>query len=106
MFAKWFPNTTFHLFTDSSDTLGFGAYLQGHWFQGRWSPSHLFSSIQWKELYPSVVAVATWGPQWHTKQVLFLCDNKSVVAEGTSNSPDMHDGASLQSLSVHSVEQF
>ena len=92
MAPKWVSNITLRLFTDSSGSIGFGAYFQGHWFQGRWSHDQLGKSIQWKELYPIVLAAATWGSQWSTKRILFLCDNEAVVSilrSGTSRSPDI-----------------
>ena len=70
MFPKWIPNTALNLFTDSSGTIGYGAYFDGRWFQGRWSSAQAQQSIQWKELYPIVVASATWGHLWAKKRVL------------------------------------
>ena len=89
---KWLPNTTLQLFTDSSGSIGYGAFFKLHWFQGRWTPSNQCMSIQWKELYPIVRAAATWGYQWSTKRILFLCDNEAVVSilrSGTSRSPEI-----------------
>lgn len=89
---KWLANSTLQLFTDSSGSIGYGAYFQKLWFQGRWTPSNQGMSIQWKELFPIVLAAATWGRRWSTKRILFLCDNESVVAilrSGTSHSPEI-----------------
>ena len=40
------------LYTDVSETLGYGAYFQGHWFRAVWKPHQHppFESIQWQEL--------------------------------------------------------
>ena len=92
MSPRWLPNSVLRLFTDSSGSIGYGAYFQGHWFNGRWPQHVLHRSIQWKELFPIVLAAATWGPQWSTKRILFLSDNEAVVAalsSGTSHSPDI-----------------
>ena len=92
MSPKWLPSSALRLFTDSSGTIGYGAYFQGHWFNGKWPSHDLQRSIQWKELFPIVLAAATWGPQWSTKRILFLCDNEAVVAalrSGTSLSPEI-----------------
>ena len=92
MFPKWIPSTALNLFTDSSGTIGYGAYFDGRWFQGRWSSAQAQQSIQWKELYPIVVASATWGHLWAKKRITFMCDNEAVtnaIASGTSKSPEI-----------------
>ena len=87
---KWIPSTTLNLFTDSSGTIGYGAYFDGRWFQGRWSEDQTTRSIQWKELFPIIMAAATWGHLWAGKRITFLCDNEAVtsaIATGTSTCP-------------------
>ena len=32
------PSPSLQLFTDASGSIGFGGYLAGRWFQGRWLP--------------------------------------------------------------------
>ena len=82
----WTPAPDLHLFTDSSSEIGFGAYLHGEWFNGRWSSDQASRSIQCKELYPIVVAALVWGRRWTTLKVRFHCDNQVVVACLTSSS--------------------
>ena len=53
----WTPSPDLELYTDSSGSIGYGAYCQGSWFNGHWSQEQLHHSIQWKELYPIVLAV-------------------------------------------------
>ena len=53
------PSPDLQLYTDSSGTIGFGAYCQGSWFNGRWSQEQ--HRIQWKEQYPIVQATCAWG---------------------------------------------
>ena len=92
LLPQWTPSPDLQLFTDSSGEIGFGAYFAGEWFQGRWTQQQLPRSIQWKELYPIVMATFVWGHCWATKKVLFACDNQAVVAcirSGTSHSPHM-----------------
>ena len=94
MSPKWLPNTALQLYTDSAGSVGYGAYFQGHWFNGKWCTGDMSKSIQWKELYPIVLAAATWGQLWTRKRILFLCDNEAVVhslTSGTSRSPDVMD---------------
>ena len=51
LLLQWTPSPDLELFTDSSGTIGYGAYCQGQWFNGRWTSEQLHHSIQWKELY-------------------------------------------------------
>ena len=92
MFPNWIPSTALNLFTDSSGTLGYGAYFDKKWFQGRWSKEQERNSIQWKKLYPIVVAAATWGHLWGRRRITFMCDNEAIthaIATGTSKSPSI-----------------
>ena len=78
------PSPSLHLFMDASGSIGFGGYLAGRWFQGRWLlEQHLDKksgiSIEWQELYPIYLACRLWGSQWTTKRIVFFCDNESVV---------------------------
>ena len=68
----------FMLFTDASGTLGFGAVYRSHWFSSPW-PIHLkHHSINFKELFATVVAAQVWGYSWQNRQVLVMSDNKPV----------------------------
>lgn len=90
MYPKWITSTTLKLFTDSSGTIGYGAYFDKKWLQGRWSEDQINNSIQWKELFPIVLASATWGHLWTKKCISFVCDNEAVatvVCSGTSKCP-------------------
>lgn len=51
------------LFTDVSDTLGWGAYWSGNWIQARWSPDQIDRNITWKELFAIASAINTQGHQ-------------------------------------------
>ena len=66
------PAPDLDLLMDSSGSIGFGAYCQGEWFNGRWSPTQQPHSIQWKELYPVVLATLAWGHKWRTLKVHLL----------------------------------
>ena len=92
LLPQWTPSPDLELFTDSSGTVGYGAYCQGQWFNGRWTTEQLQHSIQWKELYPIVLAVVTWGHRWSTLRISFRCDNQAVVqclVSGTSHCPHL-----------------
>ena len=89
-YPQWAPLPNFEVSSDASGALGYGAVFQGHWFSGAWLPTQVSQSIQYKELFPIVVAAYHWGPQWASKWVNFLSDNRSVVDilwSGTSRAP-------------------
>ena len=65
--------------SDTSSSLGFGAYFQGLWFSGSWVASQATQSIPYKELFPVVLAARICGLQWSRHHVLFWCNNKVVV---------------------------
>jgi len=84
--------------SDASGAWGCGAVTGNQWFQLPWagtvsptsptpgvitsSPSHrpTINSIAVKEMIPVVISAAIWGHNWTGKQVLFRCDNMSVVS--------------------------
>ena len=70
------PSPDLELFTDSSGCTGFGAYLQGEWFNGGWSAEQANLSIQYKELYPIVLSACVWS----RLKVRFNCDNLAIVS--------------------------
>ena len=79
------PTADLELYTDAAGSIGFGGYLQGKWFQGRWPPHMRLNreqgiSIEWQELFPIVVACSIWHPFLAGKRLQFWCDNESVVS--------------------------
>ena len=65
--------------SDTSGSLGFGAYFNGEWFSSSWVSSQMSHSIAYKELFPVVIAAHVWGPQFARRHVLFCTDNEAVV---------------------------
>ena len=78
---EWESSTALDLFTDAAASVGFGAYFQGHWVQGRWPVDcvHNPPSIAFLEFYPVVVALKCWAPQLTNRKVMFHTDNTAVV---------------------------
>ena len=74
-----------NLFTDTSGTLGFGAYFKGAWIMDTWSKEQLSRSIQWKDLFAIIAAAATWGNQW--QKIVVYCDNQAIVHVWQAKSP-------------------
>ena len=50
------PLHDFEVSSDASGALGYGAVFQGHWFSGAWRPTQVSQSIEYKELFPIVMA--------------------------------------------------
>lgn len=72
---RWSNQSDLQVSTDAARATGFGAYLDGLWFTGRWLPKQLSVSIAFKELYPVVLAAHVWGYHVQGLWVQFLCDN-------------------------------
>lgn len=78
--------------SDASGAIGYGAYINHQWFNGRWFASQASQSIAYKELFPIVLAAHVWGMHWSRKQIMFRSDNEAVVAmlkSKTSRVPDI-----------------
>ena len=91
-YPYWAPLPDFEVSSDASGALGYGALFQRHWFSCSWLAVQVSQSIEYKELFPIVVAAYVWGPLWTSKRVNFLSDNSSVVEilrSGTSRAPDI-----------------
>ena len=87
---KWIPSPDLRLYTDASGTLGWGAFNNGRWIQGKWSDTQMSHTIEWKELYALLAACATWGEDWKQLRILIYCDNSAVVdcvQSGASKAP-------------------
>ena len=85
--TEWEEAADLNLWTDAAGSLGYGAYLQGAWIMGTWSPSQQQHSIQWKELFAIVAAAATWGPTWQRKKIRVHCDNLAIVQVWQAKNP-------------------
>ena len=91
--SNWKDAETINLFTDASGTLGYGAYFNGAWFRGDWSPHQglPLRSIQWQELFAIVAAACTWGHLLQGQRITVHCDNMAIV-QAWSNQWARHPG--------------
>lgn len=85
------PSPQIHLYTDAAGSIGYGAYYNNQWFQGKWLQEHQIHlpsgiSIAWQELFPIYLACMVWAPLWANKQICFHCDNEATVAILSSKS--------------------
>ena len=78
--------------TDASGSWGCGALFGHHWFKWHWSAEWSAMGIMAKELAPIVLSCAVYGPHLSRQQVLFQCDNQSLVSaisKGYSKEPSV-----------------
>ena len=81
--TSFFPvtDTSIEVFSDASGTFGCGAFAHPHgWFQLRWPVDWQSIHITAKELVPTVISAAIWGPRWPRKHIHFRSDNMAVVS--------------------------
>ena len=76
--VEWTRSPDLELFMDASN-VGYGGYLQGHWFSGGWSAQWEAEPIMVLELIPIAAACTVWGELWIGKKLVFHCDNGAVV---------------------------
>ena len=74
--------------TDASGRWGCGGFWveQKQWIQCPWQEEWNNTPIHTKELLPIILAIATWGPYWHSSLIQVHCDNMAVVNIIASNS--------------------
>jgi hypothetical protein len=76
---------TLKLFTDSSSSVGFGAYWQDRveFVADSWLNHPLpvsTTAMSYLELYPVVVSAVVWGHHWRGKRIVLFSDNEGTVA--------------------------
>ena len=75
-------NEGLQLLTDSSGSLGCGAFFQNKWIVLQWTTEwngNILQDIMFLELVPIVLAVTTWCKQLTNKKVIFHVDNLALV---------------------------
>lgn len=99
LFPSLEPLPDFSVSSDASGAIGYGAFLDNEWFNGRWSTLQFPLSIAYKELFPVVLAAHVWGPGWSRRRILFHVDNEAVVhILNSRTSPDPNIMHLLRSL--------
>ena len=79
LFPTLEPLPDFSVSSDASGAIGYGAFMDNEWFNGRWPTLQLPLSIAYKELFPVVLAACVWGPGWSCKRIMFHVDNEAVA---------------------------
>ena len=76
---RFVTSISLKLFTDASGSKGFGCTHMNSWTYGEFPTSAKCHHINVLELYPIALAVSLFGQTWTNKNILFTCDNLSVV---------------------------
>ena len=76
---EWTSSTTLHMYTDSAQSLGYGAIFQDRWLWGAWPEQWTAYDITLLELYPIVVACQVWGKYLRNRRIVLHTDNLALV---------------------------
>ena len=76
---RFISSQTLNLHTDAAGSKGFACTHMSDWTFGSFPSSIKSHHINILELYPIALAVFIFGPNWTNKNILFICDNLSVV---------------------------
>ena len=76
---RFVSSTTLKLYSDAAGSRGFACTHGSDWTYGIFPDTAKKHHINILELYPIALAVVLFGHQWCNKNILFICDNMSVV---------------------------
>ena len=77
----WSTETAITVYSDASD-LAMGCYCHPDWFSSPYVSTLARArdfSINWREMYAALTALATWAPRFRGLNVCFQIDNQAVV---------------------------
>jgi hypothetical protein len=92
--------------SDASGAIGYGAFYNQEWFNGRWHDIQSTQSIAYKELFPVILAAHLWGHYWSQQHVLFRSDNEAVVAILNKRTSKVTDLMRLLRSLLHAAAHF
>lgn len=75
---RFLSSNTLSLYTDSAQSLGYGAIYSSKWLYGMFPLSWQAYSITFLELSPIVLPVNIWGSLWKNHCILFFTDNEAL----------------------------
>ena len=73
------PTSSFHMYSDASSTIGFGAIFGNKWFSGTWQDSVDQHSILVLELVPIVMCFFIFAKVMQNRSIIIHTDNMSLV---------------------------
>ena len=71
---------TMVIYTDASQTVGFGAVWGQEWFAGEWPQDWKTLNIAVLEIFPILAALHTWEKKTENGNILIHTDNEAVVS--------------------------
>ena len=81
--SEWCNNDVLDLFSDSSGSVGCGAYFSGEWvymsWPKSWTQTNILRDITFLEFIPVVLALSIWGSRLLSKKIKFFIDNIALV---------------------------
>ncbi|MEW8547296.1 MAG: reverse transcriptase domain-containing protein [Candidatus Thiodiazotropha sp.] len=77
--SQFISSNSLQLYTDAARSKGFACMYQQFWAWGAFSDKVKQFHINMLELYPITLAVYLFGEYWQNKNILFFCDNLSIV---------------------------
>ena len=77
--VRFISSNTLHLYSDGAQSKGFACMYQQFWACGAFSVQVKEFHVNILELYPIILAVYLFGKHWQNKNILFMCDNLSIV---------------------------
>ena len=77
--TKYISNNALNLHTDAALSKGFAFTYKHNWAWGAFSEKIKQFHINILELYPISLAVCLFGHEWENQNILFICDNMSIV---------------------------
>lgn len=72
-------SNSLQLYTDAARSKGFACMYNEYWAWGAFSDAVKQFHINILELYPITLAVYLFSCHWQNKNILFICDNLSIV---------------------------
>ena len=76
---RFLSSKTLALYTDSAQSIGYGAIYSTKWLYGVFPSSWHSFNITFLELYPIILAVNLWGSLWKNQCILFFTDNIALT---------------------------
>ena len=92
---RFLSSNTLALYTDSAQSIGYGAIYSSKWLHGLFPKSWHSFNITFLELYPIVLAVNVWVSLWKNHCILFFTDNEALTSIINKQSSKVNDIQSL-----------
>ena len=89
--TTWTSVEDLQLYIDASGTHGYRAFFKGASFHASWLPHQISRSIEWKELFGTLVAATTWAKKLKNLWIKFFGENQAIVHTWQNKHPAISD---------------